>query len=90
MKKNVRVAVCQINVTNSIQKNRDKILDFIDKAARKRADIACFPECSTIHDEKLIIKNKYTIANEIKNTIESISKKCAEKKIWCIFGTYIT
>ena len=75
----VKVAVAQIEIFDNIEKNIDKILKFIKKASKKKADIVCFPE-STLGDKILNIDSQ-----EIKN----IQNKCNEYSIYCIIGAHI-
>lgn len=77
----VRVAAAQIKVTGSIDKNLKTILSFIDKAARKRAEIVCFPEVCLGFDE--------TKNTNIHPYIRQIQEKCRQRKIYCIFGSYV-
>ncbi len=78
-----KVSVAQILVTHNTEKNLDKILEYIKKAASKKADIVCFPETSLIHS-----KNKeYTRKTPLKIYLEKIKKTSKENKIHCIFGT---
>ncbi|MFC2142813.1 carbon-nitrogen hydrolase family protein [Candidatus Aenigmatarchaeota archaeon] len=85
MKNNVRVAAAQIKLTHSINKNIDKISKFVEKAAKKKCDIVCFPEESTFQKEDKI-NDKVMI--EINNGINKIREKCREHKIWIILPTY--
>ena len=79
----VNVAVAQIKITNSPEKNLDRIVSSIEKAASKKADIICFPETSLIHS-----KNKNSIKTvPFKNYLEKIKIACKENKIYCVFGT---
>lgn len=81
----LKVAAAQIRVINDTEKNLDKIIYYIKKAASKKVDIICFPETSLIHS-----KNKKAIKRiPIKNYINIIKKSCRENKIHCIFGTNI-
>ncbi len=69
--KMLKVAAAQIRVINDTEKNLDKIIYYIKKAASKNVDIICFPETSLIHS-----KNKKAIKRiPIKNYINII-------KIW--------
>ncbi|NCN87010.1 carbon-nitrogen hydrolase family protein [archaeon] len=74
-----KIAVAQIEVFDELKKNVKKILDFIDKASLKNADLVCFPE-SCLGEDFLNIDCK---------EIKSIQKKCKEKSIYCIFGAHI-
>lgn len=87
MKNRVRVAAVQMKATDSIPKNTQKMLKFINAAKKKGVDIICFPECATIHDEERII-GKPKRLKELKESIASIKEKCRQAEVWCIFGTY--
>jgi len=79
----VKVAAAQIKVTNNTEKNLNKIIEYIKKAALRKVDIVCFPETSLVHN-----KNKKTIGKiPIRKYIEIIKKTCKENKIHCIFST---
>ena len=81
----VKVAAAQIFVTNNTEKNLDKILEYIKKAASKKVDVICFPETALIHS-----KNKETIEKiQIKKYIGIIKNNCKENKIHCIFGSNV-
>ena len=74
-----KVAVAQIKIFDETNKNLNKILEFIEKASFKKADIVCFPE-STLGNSTL---------NIISNEIRKIQDKCKEKSIYCIFGAHL-
>ncbi|MFH0987211.1 MAG: carbon-nitrogen hydrolase family protein [Candidatus Micrarchaeota archaeon] len=77
----VRVAAAQMKVTEDIDKNLNKILNFIDKAASKKAKIVCFPEvCLDCDESKRININPY---------IRKIQEKCKNKRIYCVVGSYV-
>lgn len=79
----VKVAAAQIKVTNNIEKNLNKIIEYIKKAALRKVDIVCFPETCLVHN-----KNKKTIGKiPIKKYLEKIKNTCKENKIHCIFST---
>jgi len=74
-----RIAVAQIEVFDDVSKNVKKVIDFIEKASLKNADIVCFPE-SCLGDSFLSIESI---------EIQKIQNKCEEKSIYCIFGAHI-
>ena len=74
-----RVAVAQIEVFDELDKNVNKVLDFIDKASAKDADIVCFPE-ACLGDSTLNLRSE---------EIRIIENKCKEKSIYCIFGAHL-
>lgn len=74
-----KIAIAQIEIFDELDKNIKKVLNFIEKASSKNADLVCFPE-SCLGEDFLSIKCK---------EIKSIQKKCKEKSIYCIFGAHI-
>lgn len=73
------IAVAQIEIHDNLDGNVKKILNFIDKAASRNADIICFPE-SCLGEDSLYIRCK---------EIRQVQRKCEEKSIYCIFGAHI-
>jgi len=74
-----KIAIAQIEVYDELDKNVKKILNFIDRAASRSADIVCFPE-SCLGENILSIKCK---------EILEIQERCQLKSIYCIFGAHI-
>lgn len=75
----VRVASAQINVTENINRNLQKILEFIERAKSEDAEIVCFPE---------VCLNPKENGADVSGHIAKVRKECREKSIWCIFGSY--
>ena len=81
----VKVAAAPITITKNTEKNFNKIIKYIKKAASKNVDIVCFPETSLVHS-----KNKKTIKKiPFKKYINKIKNTCRENNIHCIFGSNI-
>jgi len=81
----IKVAAAQVIVTKNTEKNISKIIEYIKKAASKKADIVCFPEAALVHS-----KNKNAIKKiPIKKYINKIKNTCKENRIHCIFGSNI-
>src|SRR3989338_5068703 len=79
----VKVAAAPITITKNTEKNFNKIIKYIKKAASKNVDIVCFPETALVHS-----KNKKTIKIiPIKKYFKKIKDSCRENNIHCIFGT---
>ena len=74
------VAAAQMNVTDDTERNLRSILRFMEKAAKMRSDIVCFPEACLVSDEK----NAVSITRHLR----AIESKCKELSIWCIFCSY--
>jgi predicted amidohydrolase len=81
--KRVKVAAVQMKVTHDPDKNIERILHWLDKAAKQKVIFACFPEACLINGWE-----KYQI-RPIGKYIKRIQKKCREKKINCIFGSFV-
>lgn len=76
-----KIAAAQIKIESDIAKNLKKILEFIERAKAKKADIVCFPEvCLNSSEERFI---------DVSQEIKKIQNKCKEQKIWVIISTYI-
>ena len=75
----MNVAAAQISISPSAEKNAKKILEYIEKAAEKKADLVCFPEGALIKRKKII---------DIAPFLERIKGACKKNKIYCIFGSY--
>lgn len=81
----VKVAAAQISVINNTEKNLNKMLEYIKKAASKKVDIVCFPETALVHSRNInSIKN-----TPIKKYVNIIKNSCKENKIHCIFGSNV-
>ena len=81
----VRIACAQINTTvGDLACNRDKIIQYINFARDKQADIVCFPELTVTGypPEDLLLKPKF--ADDNLNAIEQIAK--TSKDIISVIG----
>ncbi|HLD05433.1 MAG TPA: carbon-nitrogen hydrolase family protein [Candidatus Nanoarchaeia archaeon] len=76
----VKVAVAQIKVTSKIDTNLRKILDSIDKAKSKKADIVCFPE---------VCLNPTYKSLDVSKQIKAIQERCKQRSIWVIIGSHV-
>lgn len=74
----MKIAVAQIEVDEDINTNLKKILHYIDLA--KDADLICFPETCLNGEEEV---------TDVSKHVKRIQKKCKEKSIYCIFGSYV-
>ena len=73
---NPRIALAQIKYFDINEKNNvDKIIEYIKKAKKKKADIVCFPETCVLKDNHLDLNHKLLI---------KIKKECKKQQIWCI------
>jgi len=71
-----KIAVAQIEIQDDLQANVKKVLECIDQAQFKEAQLICFPE-TALGDTPLEVKS---------DQIQTIQQKCKEKDIYCIFG----
>lgn len=78
--KNCKVAVAQIKVSDP-ETNVKKIVSYIKKASKEKADLVLFPETCVYVDTK---------SNPAKLPVylEIIKNACKENDIWCIFTSY--
>jgi len=74
-----KIALAQIEISDELDKNVEKVLKFINKASAKKADIVCFPE-SCLGENFLDMGCK---------EIQEIRNKCKEKSIYCIIGAHL-
>ncbi|MBP9561108.1 MAG: NAD+ synthase [Syntrophorhabdaceae bacterium] len=86
MTDSIRIAMCQINPTvGDLKGNKDKILDYLQKAESYDADIICFPELAITGypPEDLILKPHFVRENI--NMIKELSKDVGEVIVICGF-----
>lgn len=81
--KKIKVAAVQMKVTHNPDKNIERILYFLNKAANKKVNFVCFPEASLINGWE-----KYQI-RPIGKYLKRIKEKCKKEKINCVFGSFI-
>ncbi|PIN75048.1 hypothetical protein COV18_04790 [Candidatus Woesearchaeota archaeon CG10_big_fil_rev_8_21_14_0_10_37_12] len=55
-----KIAVAQIKIFDELSKNVNKVIEFIDRASIKKADLVCFPE-SCLGNDFLNVKNHPSI-----------------------------
>jgi len=80
----VRIGVVQFQLSNSIEGNLKRIIEFTRKAIKKKIEILCFPECaltSYITDFKKIDYDK------IERVMSLLRKLARKEKINLIIGT---
>ena len=77
----VKVGLAQIEITENSRKNLEKILNYIEDAAKQGADVVCFPEACLITNPLFI--------EPLDLFLAEIQKKCKEHNIWCIVGSYV-
>lgn len=75
----MRVAAAQMKVEDDILANLKKMRGFIRSA--EKVDILCFPETCLNSEEERIV--------DVSEEIKELQAEVRDKKLWCIFGTYI-
>lgn len=81
MNKSCRVAIAQIKISEHPEANIKKILSYIKKASKKKADIVAFPETC------IFLRPKQKIVG-LKKYLRAIQETCKAHRIWCIVGSY--
>ncbi|MEZ0537101.1 carbon-nitrogen hydrolase family protein [Caldicellulosiruptoraceae bacterium PP1] len=79
------VAAAQISINNSIEKNFEKIVSFIDKAKENSCDIICFPEMSLTGYNKEVLSD-INLNNKINNYLYTIQEISNKNQIAVIIG----
>ncbi|HKM77290.1 MAG TPA: carbon-nitrogen hydrolase family protein [Candidatus Bathyarchaeia archaeon] len=79
MRSRIKVAAAQIIVNDNPKANVEKIVKFIDKAAKANCDLICFPESSIIHHVK--------DASSPAPFLGIVQRQCRKRMIWCIIGS---
>ena len=80
---NLKVGVVQTEIENSLSKNCDKIIDFIERAKNKGCQLVIFPEGALYWSD--IAVEKPTRA-ELDVVIERIGAKARSQRIYVLFG----
>ncbi len=73
------MAAAQIIVNDNSNANVEKIVKFIDMAAKAKCDLICFPETSIIHHLR--------DASNAARFLEIVQRRCRKRMIWCIIGS---
>jgi len=79
----IKVSAVQMNLESSVSQNMEKIEFFVEKAAREKCNVVCFPECATTGYFGL---DKLTPA-EIESCIEELMELAAKNEIYLIIGS---
>lgn len=79
----LKVGVVQTEIENSLSRNRDKIIGFIERAKTEGCQLVIFPEGALYWSD--IADHKPTRA-ELDAAIEQIGAKARSEKIYVIFG----
>lgn len=80
----MKLGVAQIALENNIGLNMIKIHNYTSEAARAKADIVCFPECSLTGYKRNLSEIDW---NEILKALDTLQETAAEKHITLIVGT---
>ncbi len=79
----IKVSAVQMNLESSINQNMEKIKFFLEKAAREKCNVVCFPECATTGYFGL---DKFSPA-EIESCTKELMKLAAKNKIYLLIGS---
>jgi len=74
----VKVAACQIKVSEDTDRNLDKILRYLEEAGKKKIDIICFPE-------KSLQMHKIPYPH-LDSHLEKIGAICRKYSMYCLVG----
>jgi predicted amidohydrolase len=74
----VRVAACQIKVSEDTDKNLKKILKYLECAGKNKIDIICFPEKS--------LQWQNIPYRDLSSHLEKIGTICKKYAIYCLVG----
>ncbi|MFH1717981.1 MAG: nitrilase-related carbon-nitrogen hydrolase [Planctomycetota bacterium] len=80
----IKVAVVQTVIENTLNKNRDKLLDFIGRAKSEGCRLVIFPEGALYWPE---IATDSPTKNDIDAAMAQIGDKSQSEKIYVVFGT---
>lgn len=83
----MRIAIAQINSTlGDIENNKNKILEYVDKARQKKAEVVVFPESCLLGYHPFDLLERSELVEELEKTEKEILKKIP-KGIAVIIGT---
>ncbi|MBN1292714.1 MAG: carbon-nitrogen hydrolase family protein [Candidatus Latescibacteria bacterium] len=84
----IRIGIAQVPQTGILQKNLDKVIEFIEKAYDKGVELLCFPE-THLPGYRVGILTTDSLCDEdgLKRATDSIRAKCAEYSMGIILGT---
>ena len=88
--KNLRIALVQVRQTGIFEENTDKIFEYIEKAAKEKIQILCFPETQTAGYRADITPPDTPIQPEkLEEVHRNVAKRCGELGMACLLGTEI-
>ena len=81
--KKVTVAAAQIEVSENLEANTKKVLDYLEKAKQKKASIVVFPETSLYPNFDGVEKKK------LESALSKIMESCKKLSMWSVVGAYV-
>ena len=84
----LRIALAQCRQTDNFDENARTILNFLDRAAREKAQIVCFPETQTVGYRVDIARPDDPVQPERLNHLhQHVARRCAQLGLACVLGT---
>lgn len=81
----MKLAVCQMALSEDFKNNARQIISFLEKASRLEVELVCFPEMSlTGYNSALLSKSKLNII--IEESLQQIADKCNELHLGAVIG----
>ena len=84
----LRIALAQCRQTASLEENARTIFQFLDRAARERVQILCFPEAQTAGYRVDLTPPGLAVETErLEELHRRVARRCGELGMACILGT---
>lgn len=81
----MKLAVCQMALSENYKNNGRRIISFLEKASRLEVELVCFPEMSlTGYSSALLDKSELNLM--LTETLQQIAKRCDELHLGAIIG----
>ena len=81
----MKLAVCQMALSENIKNNAAQIIHFMEKASRQEVELICFPEMSlTGYTPALLSKSELNLI--VEEILWQIAKKCDDLHLGAIIG----
>ena len=81
----VKLGVCQMAVSEKLEVNTNKIIDFIKQAATQNIDVIGFPEMALTGYTEEILRTE-NMNNIVSNALSEIKKTCKDVNTVAIVG----
>ena len=84
----LKIALAQIEQTNDLNRNGQKIRQYLDSAARARVQIICFPETQTAGYRVDITRSDVPVqVGQLAALHDAVAASCRKHRMACILGT---